>query len=375
MYPTKKLSEILSKEKYSVWKIKTQDYIEQWDFPIIDQWKSLIGGYSNDKELVFTGRLPVLIYGDHTNVVKYIDFPFIEGADGTKILAFNDSVNVRYAYFLIDFFKPETQWYRRHFTLLKEKNLPLPPLSTQSRIVARLDAAFASIDEQISLLRANIADVENMRKSVLEESFQSREYEEKELWGIFDVRDGTHDSPKFHTTGYPLITSKNLSDNGIDFSNVKLISQEDYDKINQRSKVDKWDLLFAMIGTIGIPTIVDIEPEFAIKNVALFKPKNTEADMQYLRYFLLSDFVIQKMLSESKWATQKFVGLGYLRTFKIPLPPLPRQHEIVAHLDEVFATTQALRAEYEAQIRDLETLRQSLLEEAFGGRLVQENEA
>ncbi len=258
---------------------------------------------------------------------------------------------------------------------LESLEIPLPPLSTQSRIVARLDSAFASIDEQISLLRANIEDVENMRKSVLEESFQGGEYDVKKLWDIFDVRDGTHDSPKFHDKGYPLITSKNLSENGIDFGNIKLISQEDYDKINQRSKVDKWDLLFAMIGTIWTPTIVDIEPEFAIKNVALFKPKNTDAVMWYLRYFLLSDFVIQKMLAESKWATQKFVGLGYLRAFQIPLPPLPRQHEIVVHLDRVFAETMALRWEYEAQIRDLSTLKQSLLEEAFAGRLITENEA
>lgn len=370
MYPTKKLPQILTKDDFFIWKIKTQNYLSDGDFAIVDQWKSLIGGYSNEKDLVYTGKLPVIIYGDHTNVVKYIDFPFIWWADGIKVFSFQKDIDTKYAFYLLEHFKPETQGYRRHYSLLKDIDLPLPPLSTQSHIVARLDSAFASIDEQISLLRANIADVENMRKSVLEESFQSGEYEVKKLWDIFDVRDGTHDSPKFHTTGYPLITSKNLSENGIDFGNIKLISEEDYEKINQRSKVDKWDLLFAMIGTIGTPTIVDIEPEFAIKNVALFKPKNTDADMRYLRYFLLSDFVIQKMLTESKWATQKFVGLGYLRAFQFPLPPLPRQHEIVAHLDRVFATTGLLRGEYEAQIRDLETLKQSLLEEAFAGRLV-----
>lgn len=73
--------------------------------------------------------------------------------------------------------------------------------------------------------------------------------------------------------------------------------------------------------------------------------------------------------------TIKNVSLKTMRKFPIPLPPLPRQHEIVAHLDRVFAGTEALRTEYEAHIRDLETLRQSLLEEAFAGRLVQDNEA
>jgi restriction endonuclease S subunit len=265
------------------------------------------------------------------------------------------------------------KWVRMDF--IESLEIPLPPLPTQSRIVAKLDEAFGNIDKHIKLLKENIEDVENIKKSVLEESFKSEEYEIRKLWEIFDVRDGTHDSPKFYTEGFPLVTSKNLWDDSIDLQNVKLVSSEDYEKINQRSKVDKGDLLFAMIGTIGSPTIVDFEPNFAIKNVALFKKKSSEISMYYLRYFLLSDFVIRKMLTEAKWATQKFVWLGYLRQFFIPLPPLSRQNEIVAHLDVVFDKSRVLKSEYETQIRDLEMLKQSLLEEAFTGRLVQENEA
>lgn len=250
--------------------------------------------------------------------------------------------------------------------------IPLPPVSIQSRIVAKLDEAFGNIDSQIDLLKGNIKDVENMKKSVLEKSFQSEEFEMRKLWEIFDVRDGTHDSPKFHDQGFPLVTSKNLWSSGVDMKNVRLISQEDYDKINQRSRVNKWDLLFAMIGTIWNPTIVDFEPEFAIKNVALFKPKWEETNMHFLRYFLSSQIIIEKMILEAKGATQKFVWLGYLRQFQIPLLPLFRQHEIVAHLDAVFDKTRVLRSEYESQIRDLEILKQSLLEGAFVGRLVTE---
>ena len=83
----------------------------------------------------------------------------------------------------------------------------------------------------------------------------------------FDVRDGTHESPQYiHEGGYPFITSKNLKDHGIDFTDIKLISKEDYVNFNRRSKVDRGDLLFAMIGTIENPTIVDFEPAFTIKN-------------------------------------------------------------------------------------------------------------
>ena len=365
MYPSKKLSEIIV---LNYW--KAVDKSDKSDDGLYDVYGAN-GVMYKSKRFNFDGESIIVWRKWSAWAINRVSGKFWT-SDVTYYVTTNQNVDY-ICYILKKLNLPElAKWVKPGINRndVYEIEIPLPPLSTQSRIVARLDSAFASIDEQISLLRANIADVENMRKSVLEESFQSGEYELRKFWDIFDVRDGTHDSPRFHTTGYPLITSKNLSENGIDFWNIKLISEEDYEKINQRSKVDKWDLLFAMIGTIGTPTIVDIESEFAIKNVALFKPKNTDADMRYLRYFLLSDFVIQKMLSESKWATQKFVGLGYLRAFQIPLPSLPRQHEIVAHLDRVFGETESLRGEYEAQIQDLGTLKQSLLEEAFVGRLV-----
>ena len=81
------------------------------------------------------------------------------------------------------------------------------------------------------------------------------------LGEAYDVRDGTHDSPKYHATGYPLITSKNLKPEGLSFENIKLIDEADYKKINERSVVHKGDILFAMIGTIGAPTVVTIKPK------------------------------------------------------------------------------------------------------------------
>lgn len=395
MYSTKKLSEICDIQ--NGYAFKSDDYTENWARLI--RITNVQSGYIWDDNPKFLPLSYTKNYDDFSiqendilisltwNVWRVWVFPkdllpaLLNQRVGRFTKINNAIINEKYLFLYLNsnFFVTEVikyaEWAAQKNTStkkIKDIKIPLPPLSTQSKIVAKLDEAFGNIDRQISLLNVNIEDVERMRKSAMEESFQSGEYEVKSLWDIFDVRDGTHDSPKFHNTGYPLITSKNLTENGIDFGNIKFISQEDYDKINQRSKVDKWDLLFAMIGTIGSPTIVDIEPEFAIKNVALFKKKSEVANMQFLKYFLSSQVVIEKMILEAKWATQKFVWLGYLRQFSIPLPPLPRQHEIVEYLDQVFTQTAELRSSYEAQIRDLETLRQSLLEEAFAGRLVSE---
>ena len=191
-------------------------------------------------------------------------------------------------------------------------------------------------------------------------------WEWKSLNEVFIVKDGTHDSPKYiEENGYPLLTSKNLRENGLDYSNFKLISEEDYIKINQRSKVDKGDLLFAMIGTIGNPTIIEQEPNFAIKNVALFKPMNKENKIEFLRYYFLSNFVIDKMINEANGATQKFVGLTYLRNFLYPQPPLEEQKRIVAKLDILFKKIDKAIALHQKNIDEVNVFMASVLNDVF----------
>ena len=181
------------------------------------------------------------------------------------------------------------------------------------------------------------------------------------------MRDGTHDSPKYQKDGYLLITSKNLK-GGFNTRNAKFITEKDYKKINKRSKVDKGDLLFAMIGTIGTPTVIKEQPDFAIKNVALFKvPKNQSN--YFLKYYLDSPFVIEKMQREAKGTTQKFVGLGYLRNFKILIPSFYKQKFIVAKLDTLSKETKDLETIYQKKINNLEELKKSILNKAFNGEL------
>ena len=152
---------------------------------------------------------------------------------------------------------------------------------------------------------------------------------------IIDVRDGTHDTPKYVQQGYPLITSKNLINGKLDFSTAKMISREDYIEINKRSNVDEGDILFAMIGSIGNPVKVIKTKEFAIKNMALFKPYTSAISMSYVYYFLvLSQDIMRK---QAAGGVQQFVSLNFLRNYLISIPPLAEQKRIVEKIDEIFA--------------------------------------
>ena len=253
---------------------------------------------------------------------------------------------------------------------LKVMPVSFPQLPEQQRIVALLDEAFAGLVTAKANAEWNLLNARAIFESHLQSVFSQRGegWVETTLGTAYDVRDGTHDSPKYYETGYPLITSKNLKREGLSFEDVRLISEQDYTKINERSAVHKGDVLFAMIGTVGNPTLVEVEPNFAIKNVALFKNRKGQSGA-FLKYYLDSGMVISRMMKEAKGTTQKFVGLGYLRAFPINLPPLDTQLKLVEELRDLAEETQHLTRLYERKLAALEELKKSLLHQAFSGEL------
>ena len=253
---------------------------------------------------------------------------------------------------------------------LKLIPIPLPPLAEQQRIVAKLDAAFSEIDKGIALAEVRSVQVENLKKTVAVDAFkESKSWVMTTLGEYYDVRDGTHDSPKYVESGFPFVTSKNLKSGKLDLSNVKYIAQQDYESINKRSKVDVGDILMAMIGTIGNPILITDEPFYAIKNVALFKTNSAQSP-KFLQYFLNLPDTINKMIADAKGTTQKFVGLGYLRAFPLSVPPLAEQQRIVAKLDAAFAKIDIAKTAILQSKANYQALKSAILTEEL-----QQNEA
>lgn len=195
------------------------------------------------------------------------------------------------------------------------------------------------------------------------------------LSDVVDVRDGTHDSPRYYSTGVPLVTSKNISSGELDFSNIKYISQEDADAINQRSFVDDGDILFAMIGSIGNPVIVKKECDFCIKNVALFKVfAKEDLLIEYLFWYLT--FEQYELRRIAKGGVQSFVSLKAFRTHVFPLPPYGEQVRICRKLKNVLSEIDSY-ATAEQELTSLQSafpddVRKSILQYAMQGKLVEQ---
>jgi len=251
-------------------------------------------------------------------------------------------------------------------SLEKIKQLPvlLPPLPEQQRIAAILDRA-----DRLRRTRRYAAQLsESFLQAVFVRMFgglisNPLGFPIELLGDICDVRDGTHESPSYVQVGYPLVTSKNLANGFVDLSEVNLISEEDYNKANKRSKVDKGDIIMPMIGTIGNPVLIEYEPQYAIKNVALIKFVEGSPNAKYIRQ-LLSGYYFEFLISRlNRGGTQKFIALDDIRNFAIPLPPLALQEKF-ARIVQQF---ERLRAQQREAERQAEHLFQTLLKRAFSG--------
>jgi type I restriction enzyme S subunit len=183
---------------------------------------------------------------------------------------------------------------------------------------------------------------------------------------FFRITDGTHDTPKKLVKGIPLIKSKQIKDGKVNFKDIDYyISNEDCEIVNNRSKVDKFDILLSMIGTVGEVAFVKEEPKFAIKNVGLFK-MNSNFDLAIYSYYYFQSKPAKKYIMKNLSGTsQRYITLEKLRKFPIILPPVSTQQKIATILS---TADKKIEAE-ETKKKSLDELFKSLLHNLMTGKL------
>ncbi len=208
-------------------------------------------------------------------------------------------------------------------TSLEPLKIPLPPIEVQQEIVRELEQYQKIIDGAKQVVD-NYKPVFDIDPS----------WDIKEMNKICDVRDGTHDSPKYVTdNGIPFITQKNITKEGLSFDDISLISIEDHKKFIKRSNVEYGDIIISMIGANrGMCCIVNDKRDFSIKNVGLIKPLG-EINQLFLLYYLKSPKSLAHIELVSNGGAQSFISLTSIRNFPIPIPPLEIQQSIVERIE------------------------------------------
>lgn len=259
---------------------------------------------------------------------------------------------------------------------MEERELPVPPLEEQKRIVEILDEAFAAIDKAKANVEKNLQNAKELFEGYLHNVFnyESKDYEKVTLSELAsDITDGDHLPPPKASSGIPFITISNINKktNRIDFSDTFKVPKEYFQRIKNNRKPRKGDVLYTVTGSFGIPVIIDFDKEFCFqRHIGLIRPKK-EISCKWLYYWILSPQSFKQASESATGTAQKTVSLKSLRSFLLPKISLKEQELTVKTLDTLHAETEKLKSIYEQKLNDLEELKKSIFRKSFTGELTQ----
>ena len=344
--------------------VKTSEYSSGTKYPIISQEDKLISGYYDDETYVFHIDSPVVIFGDHTRVLKYVDFDFVVGADGVKIISPKRELNAKFLLYYLQWYKIPNLGYSRHYKLLKEIKIPLPPLSTQLAIVSELDKT----NELIRLKKEQLKDFDNLAQSLFYEMFgdpveNEKGWEVKKLGDISNIGTGSTPNRKnkdFYKNGtYPWVKSTEVC-------NLPIYSVEEYitEEALKNSNCTLYPpntILMAMYGqgkTRGQIGLLKIE---ACTNqaVAAIMPTKEVVDEIFLSQHLM--LMYEHIRNMARGGNQANLNLSIVKSIQIFLPPLSLQHLFAQRIEQI----EREKSEVQKSIQDLETLLASRMQYWF----------
>ena len=290
---------------------------------------------------------------------------------GFKSVVPNENTDYLFLYYLLKYNKEAIEYMGCGTTFkevsgntMKGIHVKVPvSIAEQRKIAGVLDALDTKIEYNAKINK----NLEQQAQMLFDNFYDSLSGQSCILLSeMIDIRDGTHDSPKATEHGYPLVTSKHLLPFGVDTLSANIISKADYDKVNERSKVNTGDILISMIGTVGlISYVIDSPVEFAIKNVGLFKTSQHPSLDLYILYYLKSKSTTQHIEKCLAGSTQKYISLGELR--KLPIV-VPSPDELAAYNLVVRPIVSEI-ALLVQENRRLSNLRDTLLPKLMSGEL------
>lgn len=367
-------------------KIQQKFYLKTGDYAIVDQGQNLIGGYTNDASLQYDGELPVVVFGDHTRCVKYVDFKFVQGADGVKVLLPFKSFDSKFFYYAIMNLNIPNMGYRRHFPLFDKLTLPLPPLSEQQRIVERIEELFTKLDEAKERLQ-EVADSFAVRKAAilhkaftgeltkqwrLENGVSDESWEEKKLGEVGSWLGGGTPSTnreEYWDNGNILwITSKDMKSAVIEDTLMKV--NEIGVKNSSANYIEKPAILIVMRSGIlrrTFPVAMVKKPFTVNQDLKAIVPDKD--DLEFLFWMLLSN---ERRILDScmkNGTTVESINSNALKAFAFKCPTLPEQHEIVRLIDDLLARENSAQQATEQALASIDLMKKSILARAFRGEL------
>ena len=372
-------------------KIKQKEYLLKGKWPVIDQGQHFIGGYSDADELIYTDELPVIIFGDHTRNVKYIDFQFIQGADGVKVLKPQSFIYSKFLFWLLKGLPFPSLGYRRHFPVLKKMFAPLPPLDEQQRLVARIESLFTKLDAAKAKVQAVLDSHEARKAALLHDAFAGKltaKWRDGQSTKIFSWKTiSFEDCIEKMQNGLlkrrgdageyvNVLRLTNIASEGLSFQDMRKILLTPDEK--KKYKLAPEDVLMVRVNgskdNVGKQLYIDKKDadnqltfcDHLIRihyNEQLVAPRF----MVYFSHTMQYKSYVEKNMVSS--AGQNTISRKGMKNLSLMLPSLPEQQRIVRILDRLLAREQRARQAAAATLAAIDSMKQSILARAFHGEL------
>ena len=357
-------------------KIKQKNYLSSGILPIIDQGQKLIGGYTDERQKQIICDLPVIVFGDHTKCVKYVNFPFCAGADGIKILKARNDIFPKYLYYGTVFltYCIEDKGYARHYQHIEKQELFVPPLPEQERIVAKIEELFSQLDAAVAELKSVKEKLAIYRQSVLKEAF---EFENKDLVEISSIIEDIKIGPfgtmlhkcDYVVGGIPVINPQHIKNNVIVENQSIAISEKKAEEL-ESYKLRTNDIIMGRRGEMGrVAPVSSRENGWLCGTGSIIIRLKQEYDSVLYSKILSSPQVVHFLEKMAKGTTMK--NLNEKIVARIPVPQITRdiQNDILLNTSRKTSICDNIEQTVETALQQAAALRQSILKQAFEGNL------
>jgi type I restriction enzyme S subunit len=358
-------------------KVQRKDFLLEGQFPVISQEAEFTNGFWDDEADLFKLSKPVIIFGDHTQVLKYVDFDFVLGADGVKILQSRSFLWPKFFFYQLQATELPSLGYARHYRLLKELVISIPPLSEQQRIVGLLDEAFGGLATAQAHAAQNLQNARDLFESHLNAVFTQRGegWVERTLGDVCEFENGDRgknypNREEYVEAGVPWINTGHIQPDGaLSQDEMNFITRAKFDSLRS-GKIQLGDLVYCLRGaTLGKTAIVDPYTEGAVASSLVIIRPSASVDSRFLYFFLVSPDGQSQIKLYDNGAAQPNLGAKSVAKYVIPVPARTEQRRVADALDELRAETQRLTRIYEQKLAALAALKKSLLHQAFCGEL------
>ena len=373
-------------------RVKQGSYLPAGKIPVIDQGQQAIGGFTDDEQMAFDGELPVILFGDHTRSIKFVDTPFAVGAEGVKILQPRDAYFPKFLYYVLRSLRIPSRGYSRHFQFLRKFHFPLAPEEQQKRIVAEIEKQFSRLDDAVANLKRVKANLKRYKAAVLKAAVEGCLSD--------DCRDDTKSNGWAHK---PIDVAIDLLDQGWSpqcdnepsdrpdvWGVIKTTAVQSMHYLESENKrlpktlgprpnleLAAGDLLITRAGPrvrVGVACLVKASRPYLMlcDKVYRMRCKRDVVSPAFLELVLNAPNIVDELDRLKTGISDSGVNLTQkrLRKLLVPFPPLKKQHRIVAEVERRLSVIDELEAAVEANLKRADRLQQAVLKQAFEGNFM-----